>query len=357
MSLRQILLAVLAAGAIQFHAVADTLALQPDAPERYVVVKGDTLWDISGKFLRDPWLWPEIWQVNTAIVNPHLIYPGDTLILTYDKDGRPRITVERGPAADDGRGASSGSAKLSPQARTEGSSDAIPTIPMDAIAQFLKKAGIIDKADYEKLPYIVSLQDQRLIGGEGESAYVRGLPEKPDGRYAVIHLGKAYRNPDAKPGDVLGYETLEVASLRVDQPGDPSATMIVTSEREVLRGDRVMALPNDPMQNFIPKPAPDGVEGLIVGVVDGISRIGQYQVVVVNVGKAQGIEPGHVFGVFQSGRTVHDPYAAARGGEKVTLPDVHAGVTMVFRTFEKVSYALVLRSERDIRIYDKLKKP
>lgn len=351
MPLRQLVLGFIVALAMQANATADTLAIQPNAPERYVVVKGDTLWDISSKFLRDPWLWPEIWQVNTVIANPHLIYPGDTLVLTYDKDGRPRITLERGP------GVSGGGSKLSPQARIESDNNAIPTIPMDAVAQFLKKAGIIEKAEYEKLPYIVSLQDQRLIGATDEVAYVRGLPEKPQGQYAVIHLGKAYRNPNAKPGDILGYETLEVASIRIDAPGDPATVMIMSSEREVLRGDRVMALPNEPMQNFTPRPAPEGVEGFVVGVVDGISRIGQHQVVVVNVGKAQGIEPGHVFSVYQSGRTVQDAFVAKRGGEKVVLPDVHAGVIMVFRPFEKVSYALVMRSERDFGIYDKIKKP
>ena len=351
MQLRHLVLGFIVALVIQANATADTLAIQPNAPERYIVVKGDTLWDISGKFLRDPWLWPEIWQVNAAIANPHLIYPGDRLILTYDKDGRPHITLERGP------GSSSGNNKLSPQARVESDNNAIPTIPMDAIAQFLKKAGIIDKAEYEKLPYIVSLEDKRLIGGSDETAYIRGLPPQPDTHYAVIHLGKAYRNPNAKPGDILGYETLEVASLRIDAPGDPATALIMNSEREVLRGDRVIALPNDPMQNFTPRSAPDGVEGFVVGVVDGISRIGQHQVIVVNVGKAQGIEPGHVFAVYQSGRTVQDSFVAKRGGEKVVLPDVRAGVVMVFRPFEKVSYALVMRSERDFGLYDKIKKP
>jgi len=333
------------------HAMAETLTLQPNAPERYVVAKGDTLWDISAKFLRDPWLWPEIWQVNPNIANPHLIYPGDTVVLTYDANGQPHLTLQRG---DSTAGAT---IKLSPTARSQPVDTAIPPIPLDVIQQFLKKAGVITKAEYDRLPYIVSFQDDRLAAGTNDMAYVRGISDASRTKFAVIHLGQAYQNPGAKAGDILGYETIEAATVGLERTGDPATVRVTSVERELLKGDRVMPQSDEPLKTFVPHPAPDSVEGSILAVIDGISRIGQHQVVALNVGTAQGIEPGHVFAVYQAGRKVHDEFSKKRGGDDVTLPDERAGLVIVFRTFEKISYALVTRSDRDMRILDKVKKP
>lgn len=331
--------------------MAETIVLQPDAPERHVVVNGDTLWDISGKFLRDPWLWPEIWQVNPAIANPHLIYPGDTISLSYDANGRPVLSLQRGSNT-----AGEPTIKLSPQARPQRTEASIPTIPLDAISQFLTKAGVMSKTEYDTLPYIVSFEDERMIAGSSDKAYLRGLGGE-SGDFAVIRLGEAYRNPKAKRDEILGYEVLEVGTLRITRGGDPAVGTVLDSTRELLRGDRLTPVTDVPVTTFMPRAAPADVEGLIIAVVDGVSRIGVHHVVVLNVGEEEGLEPGHVFGVYQSGRIVDDPFAKKRGVEKVALPDEQAGHVMVFRVFDRVSYALVTDASREMRIHDAVKKP
>jgi len=351
MVLRHLACGLVAAWFAWNSASAETIALQPDAPEHHVVVSGDTLWDISGKFLRDPWLWPEIWQVNPDIANPHLIYPGDTILLSYDKDGRPVLSLQRGSSSADAP-----TIKLSPEARPQRIEESIPTIPLDAIGQFLTKAGVMSKTEYDSLPYIVSFEDERMIAGASDKAYVRGLAGE-SGDFAVVRLGEAYRNPGAKRDEILGYEVLEVGTIRITRGGDPATGTVMEASRELLRGDRLTPVTDTPLTTFLPRAAPDNVEGLIIAVVDGVSRIGVHHVVVLNVGKNEGIESGHVFGVYQSGRVVDDPFAKKRGLEKVALPDEQAGHVIVFRVFERVSYALVTDATREIRIHDAVKKP
>lgn len=330
---------------------ADTIALNPDAPQRYVVVKGDTLWDISARFLRDPWLWPEIWYVNPEISNPHLIYPGDVVFLTYDKDGKPMLKVQRGGASRD--------IKLSPEVRATPLHSAIPTIPLDAIRQFLTRPKIVSKEEYDKAPYVIGFQDQHLVAAESNKAYVRGFPEAEAGKaYGVYRLGDAYRNPGAKEDDILGYETIHVADGRLDKQGDPASLMLTHSYRESLKGDRVFEADTYEFnQNFVPHAPANEVRGKIIAVIDGVSRIGQYQVVVLNLGTEQGMEPGHVLSIHQAGETVTDTVRPKKRNEQVTLPEEYAGLLMVFRPFEKVSYALIMKAEREIKIFDSVTQP
>jgi hypothetical protein len=330
-------------------AFAEKIVLQPSAPEQYLVAKGDTLWDISEKFLRDPWLWPEIWQVNPSIANPHLIYPGDVISLSYDQNGRPILSLQRGSAGP--------TVKLSPQARVVTTDAAIPAIPLDAIQQFLTRAGVISQEEYDKLPYVVGFQEERLIAGPGDTAYVRGMTDAPHGDLAIIRIGQAYRNQGANDRDVLGYEVIEAGTAKFIHGGDPTSTLVTHAFRELLRGDRVAPATSEPVTHFMPHSAPPQLEGQIIAVLEGVSRIGQHHVVVLNVGQKQGAEIGHVFAVYQAGRTVQDTFTKQRGGESVTLPDIRAGVVMVFRTFDKVSYALVTRAEREMRLYDNVKAP
>jgi hypothetical protein len=329
-------------------AIADQITIRPDAPERYVVVKGDTLWDISERFLNDPWLWPEVWQLNPEIANPHLIYPGDIIYLTYDQNGRPKLTVERGRPT----------MKLSPSARSSRIDKAIPTIPVDAIHQFLTRGGILTKEEYEKAPYVVAFQDDRIIAATADTAYVRGLPQdSKNNLYSIVRLGKAYRDPSGDK-EILGYETIEVGSAELAVLGDPSTLNITDSNREVLAGDRVFpASDDDALENYFPHSPNKHIEGIIIAVLDGVSRIGQFHVVAINKGASAGIEKGHVFTVFQSGRQVRDPYSNTKPGQEVTLPDIEAGHILVFRTFENLSYGLVMRALKDIRIHDKIQTP
>ena len=326
---------------LSFSALAaEPVALNPAHPERYTVVKGDTLWDISALFLRDPWLWPEVWYVNPQVENPHLIYPGDELVLTY-RDGRPLITLNRRN-------------KLSPQVRATPIDAAIPTIPIDAIAQFLTRPYVMDEHELDEAPYVVHFLDDHIVGGAGISFYARSIMEDDPARYTIVRPGKAYEDPVTE--EILGYEATFIGDADLKRTGDPAKLFIASSELEVILGDRLIKAEEDePLANFQPR-APEGdIEGRIISVLNGVSQIGQYNVVVLNKGARDGLEPGHVMTILQGGNEVRDVVQGR--GETVTLPLEEAGVLMVFRTFEKVSFALVMRATKPLHVLDWVRPP
>lgn len=345
--------ALLLAWILSAAAYAQTVALAPDHPERYTVVKGDTLWDISARFLRDPWLWPEIWHVNPAIENPHLIYPGDLIILSF-QEGKPVLSLERRPLPESELPV----VKLSPQIRATELDSAIPTIPMDAIQQFLTRTRVVGEAEAKKSPYIVSMEEGRLIGGSEHEIYARKLPQDSRGKnYSVFRIGESYRNPGAKKEDILGYEATHVADAKVLVTGDPSTLLIIQSSREALPGDRLLLEQESRFdRNFAPHAPKGPISGEIVAVPDAVSRVGRYQVVVVNIGTREGAAPGMVLGINQSGETVRDTLREDKP-EAVKLPDTRAGLVMLFRTFDRVSYGLVMQATRDIRLHDTVTNP
>ena len=226
--------------------IADTVTVKPDHPESYTVVKGDTLWDITGRFLNEPWLWPQVWEANPQIENPHLIYPGDVVSLQY-KDGRPILAV--------GRGDKSGRyTKLSPTVRSHEKETAIPSIPIDTIKQFLLRPLVVSDEEMDDWPYVVSSFDEHLISGSGNKIYVRGLPEDATAkRYAVYRKGKPLVNPVKNKDNVLGYEALYLGDAVIEKGGDPASFIVVSSTREVLSGDRLAEESEaDINSNFIP---------------------------------------------------------------------------------------------------------
>lgn len=337
-------------------------------PQRYVVVEGDTLWDIAQRFLRDPWRWPEVWQNNPQVANPHLIYPGDILTLIYI-DGQPYIQVQRGdtttgPAQPleevviDKTGQveriipPAGTVRLSPRIRIEGLERAIPTIPIDAIKQFLSRPRIVTKGELEHAPYVVGTVGEHMIAGADHSVYVMGIDDKEFGEYVVVREGEVYRDPE--DNDILGYEAIYVADGRVRRLGNPSTVYLESSSREVLNGDRLLP-PDDALvnQNFMPHAPADPVKGRIISVYDGVTQIGQFQIVALNLGHEDNMEQGHVLAVYQKGERIRDP---VKGG-KITLPDERAGIVMVFRVFERVSYALVMSATRAMHVMDKVVNP
>lgn len=317
------------------------MTLAPDYPQRYVVKRGDTLWSIATRFLRAPWRWPELWQGNPQIVNPHLIYPGDVLTLVYI-EGRPTLQVQRGYPT----------VKLSPQVRVEELDRAIPTIPLDAIEQFLTRPQVLDPQTLETAPYIVSSSQQHLIAGAGYRVYVRALAD--DGRtdYVVLRRSKDYLDPDTK--EMLGVETFFVGDARIEHPGDPAAVQLLRTEREALIGDRLLPPDEDtPGRNFLPKAPGQPVEGRIISLLDSVSQVGQFQVVAINRGRSDALEVGHVLEVRQHSGEVRD---VIKGGT-VELPPESAGIIMVFRVFDRVSYALVMQATRPIHLLDKVTNP
>lgn len=346
MSIRNALLAFAASFCLNTAVFADTLALNPDHPQRYVVVKGDTLWDISSKFLRDPWRWPEIWHINPEIKNPHLIYPGDIITLAY-RDGKAVLELTRGRPT----------IKLSPSARTSRLDSAISTIPASAIAQFLKRPRILTEAEVDKAGYISYAEEDHLISGEGGKIYVADLQQDDNKDFSIYRIGHAYRNPDDKH-DILGYEAIHVSDAQLTRAGEPVTLRIVESYRETLLGDKVMASDEKSIDNsFTPRAPDNATNGQIISILDGISRAGQYQTVVINLGKMDGMEPGHVLAVHKKGARVTDIRSGNFFQPKIQLPDERAGLLMVVNAFERASYALVMSAVKDIRIGDPVTKP
>jgi hypothetical protein len=325
--------------------------LNPRHPDSYVVRPGDTLWDISSMFLRDPWLWPEIWQINQQVENPHLIFPGDILSLAYLDDGRPVIQLERGPVTAGGAG---GFERLSPQARSQPLEEAIATIPYETIAAFLSRPRLIDKDQIDGLPYIVAHREG-LIGSSGRDIYARGVDAPLGTVYNIIERGEELVDPDTD--DVLGYQGIYVGQARVDRVGDPATVRMLDSEREAVVGNYLMPEEDVTPLNFLPRSPDRQIDGRIISVLSGVSLIGQYHVVVINRGAEAGLEPGHVLRVWQTGRTIRDTHRRRSFGEKVRLPDEPAGTMMVFRTSERISYALVMEATTPLAVLDAVRNP
>ena len=373
--------------------IADTVTLNPDHPDEYVVQKGDTLWDISARFLQEPWHWPSIWQGNPQIENPHLIYPGDVISLTF-KDGQPMLSVNASGMAVNGR-----NVKLSPVIRSDDRDDAIQSIPVDAIQQFLTRPRIVTDEEMSDWPYVVSSYDEHLISGSGNKLYVRGLSENStETRYALYRKGPAYINPRKDKDKILGYEALYLGDVVIEKHGDPASAIVTLSKQEILSGDRLVVESDEDANNeFVPSTPYRDIDANILSVVNGVAEIGQYQVVVVDVGDDDGIEVGNVLGIYQSGKIVKDRIATeikgnqrieidpddALGGmidsvrnsitdfehsalgtylgrpntkpELVELPEEYAGVLMVFRIFENVSYGLVMEAVSPIHVLDSVR--
>jgi hypothetical protein len=333
------------------------IPLAANAPEEYVVKPGDTLWDISQVFLRDAWYWPEIWHVNPQVQNPHLIYPGDVLRLVY-VDGQPRVTL-----AERAQGGS-GAKRLSPQVRRSPLSQAITAIPYDVIASFMGRPTLLDKDQVRTAPYLVAMRDGHLIGGVGNEVYARGIGEAAvESRYSIIHIEEKLVDPDNN--NLLGYTGIYVGSGPVMTAGDPAKLLLTETNREALQGDKLFAESVDVNVDFVPHAPGSQVDAAVIAIKSH-TVLGQYQVVALNRGSSDGLEPGHVLAVYQAGESVRDTYskgglAAGSGinklGKRVQLPDERAGEIMIFKAFENMSYALVMEATREISQGDRAKNP
>ena len=335
------LLYALAATALLFTSWAHAEPeFRADHPERYTVVKGDTLWDISGRFLNNPWYWPEIWHVNPQVANPHLIYPGDRLALVYI-DGKPRIS----------KVATSDVVKLSPQVRSEAIDTPIPAIPLDAIASFLTDTRIVSPEELNGAPYVLEGEDSRIITGAGDKIYARG--EKPADRVGVFRRSKEFRDPET--GEFLGLEARSIARGTVAaEDGDVLTVNLNKSSEEVRIGDRLLVNEDRRLTtNFVPSSPDQDIEGVMISVDGGVNQIGQYNVVAINRGEREGLKPGNVMAILKSGNLVRDPVT----NETIELPSERAGLLMVFQTYEKMSYGLILKATRPLAVGDKVVNP
>lgn len=346
--MKKTLLAVLAASLISFFSWADDGLLRAGHPNEYTVRKGDTLWDISNTFLNTPWMWPEIWHVNPQIENPHLIYPGDVIRLIY-LDGSPRLTLERtvrlAPGSGDGT-------RLSPSVRVLPNESAIPAIPLDRVDSFLSRSRIVGVGELEAAPYILAGAEKRLVVGAGDRAYGRGQFNELS-NYGVFRKGDIFRDPVTK--EVLGVHALSIGAVSVRDVQDDIATLaVVRTSEEIRLGDRLLPSEDRAVDSTFYPSAPDApVEGLILAVEGGVSQVGKMSVVIINRGEREGLLVGNILAIHKQGELVLDRVT----GKRVQLPDERAGLLMVFRTFEKMSFGLVLEADRPLSTNDKVRNP
>jgi hypothetical protein len=312
-----------------------------DAPSSYTVVEGDTLWNIAVRFLNDPWRWQEIWQANASINNPDLIYPGDLLILS-EQGGRPVLKALRRETV-----------RLEPRIYSEGRAKAIPAIDPAAIQAFIRSPLIVARNELSESGYVVSGTNETLIMGKYDQVYVRAIEGNPGDQYRVFRPGKVYQ--DIITGDVLGQEARHIADLRLLRHGDESSKMTVLSAYEELAmGDRLRAVSVEAVaRHFYPSPAPEHLRGHIVDVPSGLGEAGPMATVVLNLGLDDAVEAGAVFRIYRSGVIRDDPVA----GGRFKLPEEAIGLVLVYRTFERLSFALITDASQSIRTGDTIISP
>jgi len=337
----------------------ETITYEPEYPETYIVQKGDTLWDISSVFLRDPWHWPEIWFKNPQVENPHLIYPGDVLAIIY-VGGVKRVQIVR--RGEDGQILSTGGTsgmqvvKLSPRVRTQTIDASIPSIPIDNIRHLLSRPLVIDKEELDGSAYIISSVDSHLINSINDHLYVRKLDTSSgNGRYQIFRPNKPIYDPTTE--ELLGYEAIYVGETKLLAGGDPATVQVTDSVREILRNDRVLPIDNTNFErDFFPKPPVTQVRGEVLSLLDAISMLGQYQTIALNLGSRDGIETGNLLVIKRVGDVIPDS-EEKDPTFRVKLPDERIGMAMIVRSFEKMSYALVMEASRPVVVSDYVESP
>ncbi len=359
---------------------AGQLSINPSHPSQYTVVRGDTLWDISGKFLNNPTQWPELWSWNQQIKNPHLIYPGQTVYFSV-VNGRPRLSFSTSsssrradsyqagamPSSDtcvvseedihQGRTsfAMAQGGKLSPCIRETTMKQAIELIPTEAIAKYLTTPRVVSVNELSAAPYVVDFAGEHLIAAAGDKLYIRSIVQPQHSTFTLYRPGVTFQSPET--GEVLGYEAKYIADTTLAQEGDPATVVINKSVNEIILGDRLMPKAEEQFTlNYFPRPPEENIKGSILYVLDGVTQIGKYNVVVIDKGSRDGLLPGHELDIYKRGRIARDMYSTVRNDE-VKLPDEIAGKLMVFRPFERVSYALVMKTTQAIRVLDKVQTP
>jgi nucleoid-associated protein YgaU len=326
--------------------ISHALTLKPDAPERYTVKKGDTLWGIAERYTDDAWQWPNIWYQNNQVKNPHLIFPGDIIGL-MNIGGEVRVTVVS-------RGEESRTVKMSPTARIEPIESAIPTIPMDAIMPFITRNRIVEAGELEAAPYILAAGGGRIMNGAGGVAYGRGdFSDGVANAYGIFRASIVYKDPITE--EILGLEAKEIGLANVlSNEKDIVKLDLVKTSQQVTEGDRLLTTENRQLvTRFQPKAPDDYIDGFIISVPGGVTQIGQYSMIVINKGKRDGINEGSILDIMKRGEVVRDRTKE----EQIRLPAEKAGQLMVFRAYEKLSYALVTKATRALNVGDQVRSP
>lgn len=355
------IITLLALSCLSLTAFADEIQLNENHPMRHVVVKGDTLWDISGKFLKDPWLWPKVWRMNRdQIKNPHLIYPGDVVVLDTSGDS-PQLRLLHETVT------------LEPTVRVEElEKDAIKTISPNVITPFLNQPLLIENNQLESSPRIIAGPDNRVILSPGSRVYINKIKEGDGQHWNVYRAGEKFVDPETK--EVLGTEAIHLGDLEITRYGEPASADIIKAREEILVKDRLVAAPDEFQSSFVPHAPEAELNGRIIrihgGVAGGVAEAGPNTVVSLNLGAKDGLEAGHVLAISRYGRIIQDPEYKKTDVEKssseeksglkpgqVKLPDERIGLLMIFRTFDRVSYALIMNTSGSVYTLDSVHTP
>jgi hypothetical protein len=328
-------------------------ALKAGAPKDYVVKRGDTLWGIANMFLKDPFLWPEIWYVNPDIHNPHRIYPGDTVHLALGRDGRMALQVLQGPAG--------GGTRLEPLLRSASLEGPIATIPYSAIAAFLSRPGVMTRDEIKAAPYVVDLRDDHQIAGMGHDLYIKKLSGDTGSRYSVMHIDEELKDPQS--GRHLGYMAIYTGTAQLTRTGPVARATLVSSARETLDGDVLIAETSNSTADILPHPPRQPIDGRIIAVINNVLLAGEYEVAALNRGSDDGLDRGTVLTVDGAQQTSDDHCAYIDGSStcfiarSTKLPIETEGSVLVFKTYQKMSYGLILHTTEPIHIYDSVRNP
>lgn len=349
--LRRSFLAVcLALGAVSTMAANGKVDIADNAPDSYVVKKGDTLWAISGMFLKQPWRWPEVWKMNQEqIRNPHLIYPGQVVLLD-----RATGTLSVSKSVRSGGGAINGNEKLSPQIYESDAASPISAISLEAIRPFLVEPQFGDDKDSMLLPTVVANQEDRVLAGVGDTIYAKNLGVGD--KWNVYRRGQPIKDPVG--GQILGYEAQYVAVAKVATPaanGKVAALLVLSSKHEVVAGDRLAPAVESPLVANPPHAAAAGLASTVASVYGGVDIAGRNSVIAISGGRNIGLEPGHVVVLARTNGSI--TYRGEEKAEKYELPDSRMGSAYVFRTFDRLSYALIMDSDGPVRVGDKVLAP
>ena len=338
---------------------ADEIKLVANAPDRYVVVKGDTLWGISAKFLRDPWRWPDIWGLNKEeIKNPHWIYPGDVLVLDFS--GRTPHLRKDGSSAGGSNGGDSEwqlmDARLSPTMRRQTlASGAISSIPPSAIQSFLIRPLVVGEQELNSAPTLVAGPENRVVLSAGDTAFAKGVVWEEQAGWNVFRPGRILTDPDTK--EVLGREAVYLGDAQITEFGEISTVMLTKAVQEIAPGDRLAKTPSVQSLSYVPHAPGSLIKGrVIAGPNDSVSEIGSKEIVIINRGSREGMEIGHVLALYHDRPSV-TPANAIDPKKKIKLPAERYGIVFIFRVFEKVSYGLVLNSTRPVNVLDVVQTP
>lgn len=330
-------------------------ALNPNYPKRYVVKKGDTLWDIAGKILQHPWHWKELLATNPHIKNPQRIYPGDVIEIVVLQN-KPVISIKQTGTVK--LSPKPTTVKLSPKVRSETLDNAIPTIPLVEIKPFLTGNRIVMPEALQDAPHIVAHESERIIAGTGDVIYVSGLHTEKNApsQYALFRRGESFTNPTTK--ELIGINAVYVGDAELLKSGDPATMILSNTNGEVVKGDKLLPRDTSNTQvHFMPKAPNRPINGQIISIEGGLALVGQYQVIIIDQGRTNGLEVGDVLDIYTNSRTVTNLGDDGEQEEPVKIPGYKQGEMMVFRTFDKASYGLILTANSPIQIMNKVTNP